>query len=71
MPFISGISKPLPGGFSRSAVLADPTRERSMIKHEREDDQSKYEENGHDPRRPVPPEDPGGKHQRPAAEDED
>ena len=43
-----------------------------MSRHEREDDQRKYEGNGHDPNRPVPQKDPSGKHGRPDTdEDED
>jgi hypothetical protein len=36
-----------------------------MNRHERQDDQDKYAGNGHDPNRPIPHEDPSGKHGKP------
>lgn len=36
-----------------------------MTKHEKHDDKDKYTGNGHDPNRPIPPEDAGGKHGKP------
>lgn len=33
-----------------------------MSRHDRQGDKDKYTGNGHDPDRPVPREDPGGKH---------
>jgi hypothetical protein len=41
-----------------------------MSKHERQDDKDKYVENGHKPGA-FPPEDPGGKHEKPDADDKD
>ena len=49
-----------------------PDREgNGMSRHEKDDDKKRYEGNGHDPRRPVPQKDPGGKHGKPDADDED
>ncbi|MBV9012116.1 MAG: hypothetical protein JO272_08700 [Pseudonocardiales bacterium] len=42
-----------------------------MSKHEKEDDAKKYEGNGYDPQRPIPPKDPGGKHGKPDTDDDD
>jgi hypothetical protein len=36
-----------------------------VTKHEKHDDKDKYTGNGHDPNRPIPPEDAGGKHGKP------
>jgi hypothetical protein len=42
-----------------------------MSRHGKEDDKKKYEGNGHDPNRPVPRKDPGGKHGKPDTDDKD
>ncbi|MBV9141574.1 MAG: hypothetical protein JO115_11765 [Pseudonocardiales bacterium] len=42
-----------------------------MIKHAKHDDEERYEGNGHDPNRPIPPEKPGGKHRKPNKDDEE
>ncbi len=42
-----------------------------MSRHEKDDDRKKYEGNGHDPNRPVPEKDPGGKHGKPDSDDKD
>ncbi|MBV9013546.1 MAG: hypothetical protein JO272_16150 [Pseudonocardiales bacterium] len=41
-----------------------------MGKHEKQDPQDKYVGNGHDPHRPIPAEDPGGKHGKPDTDDD-
>jgi hypothetical protein len=46
-------------------------RGNGMSRHEQEDDRKKYEGNGHDPNRPVPQKDPGGKHGKPDTDDKD
>jgi hypothetical protein len=38
--------------------------------HEKRDDKDRYEENGHDPNRPIPDKDPGGKHSKDDEEDD-
>jgi hypothetical protein len=42
-----------------------------MRRYERDDDTKRYEGNGHDPHRPVPQKDPGGKHGKPDTDDKD
>ncbi|MGH3938747.1 MAG: hypothetical protein ACRDTG_08935 [Pseudonocardiaceae bacterium] len=39
--------------------------------HEKKDDSDKYKGNGHDPNRPLPAEDPGGKHTKQDEEDQE
>ncbi len=41
-----------------------------MSKHEKRDDKDKYADNGHKPG-PIPPEKPGGKHEKPNKDDKD
>ena len=38
--------------------------------HEKQDDSDKYERNGHEPDRGMPPESPGGRHEKKAGEQE-
>lgn len=49
---------------ARCAAARRPEREGKigMTRHEKQDDKDKYEGNGHDPNRPIPRKDPGGKH---------
>lgn len=42
-----------------------------MSGHEQRDDKDKYIKNGHEPGRPFPQEDPGGKHGNPDPGDHD
>lgn len=42
-----------------------------MNRHDKQDDEDKYKENGHEPNRPVPPRDTGGKHGKPDKDNDD
>jgi hypothetical protein len=42
-----------------------------MSRHEQQGDKDKYVKNGHEPNRPPPREDAGGKHGKPDTDDQD
>ena len=42
-----------------------------MSRHEKDDDKKRYEGNGHDPHRPIPQKNLGGKHGKPDTDDKD
>lgn len=59
---------PVPPGCHRRPISKG---ENEISKYDKEDDKSRYEGNGHDPNRPVPQKDSGGKHGEPDTDDKD